>query len=99
MTKTALDKIMRGLGEAKAYLDGSAPEPAAYRVHVPEVVDVKTIREGLGLSQQAFAATYGFAPSAVRDWEHGRRQPDRSARILLKIVETETEAVTWALAS
>src|SRR5215218_2616864 len=98
MTKRALAKISAGLADAKAYLDGTA-NPGRYRVHVPETVDVKRIRKGLGLSQEAFAATYGFALSAVRDWEQGRRQPERSARILLKIVEKEPDAVTRALAS
>ncbi len=78
--------------------DGTA-DPARYRVHVPETVDVKRIRKRLGLSQEAFSATYGFALSALRDWEQGRRHPDRSARILLKIVEREPEAVARALAS
>jgi putative transcriptional regulator len=58
---------------------------------------VKKIRQRLGLSQEAFAQTYGFALSAVRDWEQGRRKPERSARILLKIVEKEPAAVTRAL--
>jgi putative transcriptional regulator len=98
MTKRAFDKISAGLADATAYLDGTA-DTSRYRVHVPDAVDVKRIRAALGLSQEAFAATYGFALSAVRDWEQGRRQPDRSARILLKIVEKEPDAVTRALAS
>lgn len=36
---------------------------ARYRMHVLETVDVKKIRIRLGLSQQAFAATYRFALS------------------------------------
>ena len=97
MTKAVFDKIKAGLGDAKAYLDGSATK-RGYGVHVPARVNVKKIRTGLGLSQQSFAQTYGFALSAVRDWEQGRRQPERSARILLKVVEKEPEAVTRALA-
>jgi putative transcriptional regulator len=96
MTKRALDKIMAGLAEARTYLDGTA-DKKRYRVHVPEKVDVKKIRTRLGLSQETFAARYGFAISAVRDWEQGRRRPERSARILLKIAEKEPEAVTRAL--
>ena len=96
MTKRVYDRIMEGLGEARAYLDGTA-DKRLYRVHVPEKVDVKKIRRRLGLSQESFAATYGFALSAVRDWEQGRRRPERSARILLKIVDKEPEAVTRAL--
>jgi putative transcriptional regulator len=97
MSKRAFDKIMSGLDDARAFLDGTA-DKRRYRVHVPENVDVKKIRTRLGLSQETFAATYGFAVSAVRDWEQGRRRPERSARILLKIVEKEPEAVTRALA-
>lgn len=97
MTKRAFDKIMEGLDQARAYLEGTA-DKRRYRVHVPAKVDVKKIRKQLGLSQETFAATYGFALSAVRDWEQGRRRPERSARILLKIVEKEPEAVTRALA-
>jgi len=96
MSKRASAKIMQGLEEARTYLDGTA-DKRRYRVHVPEKVNVKKIRQRLGLSQEAFAQTYGFALSAVRDWEQGRRKPERSARILLKIVEKEPEAVTRAL--
>jgi putative transcriptional regulator len=96
MSKRAFNKIMQGIGEACAYLEGTA-DRRRYRVHVPERVNVKRIRQRLGLSQEAFAQTYGFALSAVRDWEQGRRKPERSARILLRIVEKEPEAVTRAL--
>jgi putative transcriptional regulator len=97
MSKRAFDKIMEGLDDARAYLDGTA-DKSRYRVHVPAEVNVKKIRRRLGLSQEAFADKYGFTVSAVRDWEQGRRRPERSARILLKIVEREPEAVTRALA-
>jgi putative transcriptional regulator len=97
VTRTAFEKIKAGLDEAKAYLDGSA-DKSKYRIHVPSRVNVKKIRTQLGLSQESFAQTYGFALSAVRDWEQGRRHPDRSARILLKVVEKEPKAVTRALA-
>jgi putative transcriptional regulator len=97
MSKQAFEKIKAGLDSAKAYLDGTA-DKRNYRVHVPEKIDVRKIRARLSLSQEAFAGRYGFALSAVRDWEQGRRRPERSARILLKIVEKEPEAVTRALA-
>jgi putative transcriptional regulator len=98
MSKAAFEKIKAGLESAKAYVDGTA-DKRKYRVHVPEKIDVRKIRRRLGLSQEAFALKYGFALSAVRDWEQGRRTPERSARILLKIVDKEPEAVSRALAS
>lgn len=96
MSKSAFDKIAAGLDAADAYLKGTA-DKRRYRVHVPEKIDVKKIRARLRLSQQAFAETYGFTLAAVRDWEQGRRRPERSARVLLKIVQKEPEAVMRAL--
>ena len=98
MSKAAFKKIKAGLESAKAYLDGTV-DKSRYRVHIPAEVNVKKIRRRLGLSQEAFAQKYGFALSAVRDWEQGRRTPERSARILLKIVDKEPEAVSRVLAS
>lgn len=96
MSKHAFDKIKAGLDDAQAFLEGK--DRKRFRVHVPTTVNVKKIRTRLGLSQESFAATYGFTLAAVRDWEQGRRKPERSARILLKIVEKEPDAVTRALA-
>ncbi|HET8729071.1 MAG TPA: helix-turn-helix domain-containing protein, partial [Alphaproteobacteria bacterium] len=56
------------------------------------------VRRRLGLSQQEFAARYGFAVSALRDWEQGRRRPEQAARVLLKVIEHEPQAVERALA-
>ena len=51
------------------------------------------IREKERITQEAFAKRYGFTASAVRDWEQGRRRPERSARILLALIRDESEAV------
>jgi putative transcriptional regulator len=61
--------------------------------------DAKAIRKATGLSQAAFAWRYGFDVSALRDWEQGRRTPDRSARVLLAIIKYEPRAVERALAA
>jgi len=66
-------------------------------VHVPHAVDVKAIRRKLKMTQAAFAARYGFSVSAVRDWEQSRRQPEASARVLLKVVEKHPEIVEEVL--
>jgi len=57
------------------------------------VVDVRSIRRSLGLSQPQFAARFGLAPATVRNWEQGRTQPDGPARILLAVIERHPEAV------
>ncbi|MSO85855.1 MAG: transcriptional regulator [Rhodospirillales bacterium] len=49
--------IIRGLGNAAAFLDG---KPVRARVHVPDAVNVKAIRRKLGMTQAQFRATFGF---------------------------------------
>jgi putative transcriptional regulator len=61
--------------------------------------DAKAIRKTTGLSQTAFAWRFGFDVSALRDWEQGRRTPDRAARVLLAIIKYEPKAVERALAA
>lgn len=98
MTKKAFESIAAGLKDALAISKGEA-DPATYRVHAPAEIDVKAIRAGMGLSQEAFAVRFGFATATVRDWEQKRRRPEASARILLRVIEREPEAVQRALAS
>jgi len=64
---------------------------------VPEFIDVGELRRRQKLTQKKFAEKYGFKLDAVRNWEQGRRKPDRSARILLKIIEQNPAAVEAAL--
>src|SRR4051812_24311203 len=96
MSKTDFDRIMAGLNDAVAIAKGEA-DAKTYRVHVPATVDVRAIRKAMGMTQDAFAARYGFSLGAVRDWEQGRKQPEATARILLKVIEKRPEAVDEAL--
>jgi putative transcriptional regulator len=64
---------------------------------VPAEVDVKAIRQKLGMSQAAFARSFGFALDAVQNWEQGRRRPEGAARAFLKVIDREPDAVRRAL--
>lgn len=73
-------------------------EKDAPRMVVPATTDVAALRRRLGLTQAGFAARYGLNVATVRDWEQNRRQPDQPARVLLKVIESDPEAVERALA-
>lgn len=94
--KTNFNRIMGGLAEVEALVDGRV-EPA--RIYVPADVDVREIRASLGLSQAAFAARFGFSTAAVRDWEQRRRRPEATARVLLTVIAREPDAVARALSA
>jgi DNA-binding transcriptional regulator YiaG len=59
-------------------------------------VDVRTLRENLRLTQEQFALQFGFEIDAVRNWEHGRRSPDKAARSYLRVIERMPEAARKA---
>ena len=90
-------RILSSVRKARAFARGETSE--GFIAHVPDRVNVRAIRKKLALTRVEFANRFGFSPSAVKEWEIGRRMPDRSARILLKIVAEEPEAVSRALAS
>jgi putative transcriptional regulator len=90
-------KILRGMREAAAYANGEAVEVRVSQVRVPDEVDVRAIRKRLNLSQSEFAMRFGFTASSVKNWEQGHRLPQGPARVLLKVIEKEPEAVNRAL--
>lgn len=95
---TAGESIIAGMRDALAYAQGEHERGQAHRVTVPDVLDVKAIRQRQGLTQAAFAERYGFALNSIRNWEQGRRRPEGPARLLLVLIDREPEAVQRALA-
>lgn len=71
---------------------------AGRRLAPDEVEDVRALRQRLGLSQEAFAARYGFSVDAIRQYESRRRTPSGPIRTLLRVIAREPDAVTRALA-
>lgn len=90
------DSIRKGLEQAVAYAKGRVSKKS-YRVHVPKHVDVKAIRTKLGMTQQAFAARFGFSINTLRHWEQGRREPEGPTRAYLLVIDRAPNAVQRAL--
>ncbi len=74
--------------------DWSPDDP---KVRLMEPVDVKAIRDKLGMSQEEFARRFSLNISALRDWEQQRRMPRGPARALLRIIDREPAAARRAL--
>jgi putative transcriptional regulator len=58
-----------------------------------KLVNVKKLRERLGLPQRTFAELYGIPIGTLRDWEQRRKNPDAPARAYLQVIEKSPEAV------
>ena len=93
MGKT-FESIARGLNEAVAHAKG---KKVAVRIYKPEVVDVAALRQHMGMTQEQFAARFGFSVATLRHWERGDRTPQGAALVLLNVIKRAPDAVTAAL--
>ena len=83
MDKKLFGDLVASLSEAKAIAHGHA-KPS--REFVVEETDVKAIREGVQMTQDAFAEAMGVNVAALCNWESGYSRPRGPARVLLTIV-------------
>ncbi len=92
----AFESIQQGLQEAIDFAQGT---PVQAIVHEVSAVDVKAIRQRIGMSQTEFAAAFGISVGTLRHWERGDRTPQGPARVLLNVVAKEPQAVLRALSA
>jgi putative transcriptional regulator len=90
-------KIVDGLREAVSYAKGTPSQVRLSSYNIPENIDVKKLREDLGMSQPEFALKFGFSLGTLRHWEQGRRYPDGAARVLLTVIHHSPQVVNRAL--
>jgi putative transcriptional regulator len=95
MTKAG-ERILKSVKQALAYADGTA-DRSKYRVTVPSRINVKAIRRKLGMTQQSFAAQFGFSVNTLRHWEQGKRVPEGPTRAYLLVIHRDPRAVQRAL--
>ena len=97
----AFASIKQGLTEAvihaRSVQSGKQPKPAGIKTYKPQAVDVSRLREGLGLTQQQFAARFGFSVATLRHWERGDRAPSGASLVFLNVIERNPKAVMQAL--
>jgi len=89
-------KLLRSVQQACDWVEGKPSGARVTYVYVP-TIDVRKLRNDLGLSQTQFAAKFGFSLDSVQNWEQGHRQPDGPARTLLAVIAKNPKAVEEAL--
>lgn len=72
-------------------------EEIPHRKVVINDIDVKALRENIGLTQADFSRMIGVSIKTLQNWEQGRREPEGPAKALLRVVEKQPEAVLSAL--
>ncbi len=89
-------RIIQGLQQAVAWTRGEDDRARVTLVKVPEI-DVREVRQKMGLSQAQFATKFGLPPATLRNWEQGRARPDAPTRVLLAVIAKHPEAVEEVL--
>ena len=91
---SAFESIKQGLTEAVAHAKG---EKSGTKVYQPGAVDVGGLRKRLDLTQEQFAARFGFSVATLRHWERGDRKPRGPALVLLNLIDRDPHSVMSAL--
>lgn len=60
-------------------------------------VNVRALRERLGLTQEEFAKRYRFPLRSVQEWEQGRKRPAAGTMTLLLAISRKPKALADAL--
>jgi len=94
MENALFEDLVQSLKEAGAISSGKAE--ASRRFRIPPL-DVKVVREKIGLSQNEFAGLMQVSVRTLQNWEQGRRNPTGPAAALLKIVATAPEVAIRSL--
>ncbi len=89
---TVGERIIEGLEQAVAWSRGEDVPVQVSLVRIPDV-DVRKLRQRMGLSQTQFATKFGFPPATLRNWEQGRVRPDAPTRVLLAVIAKHPESV------
>ena len=66
-------------------------------IYGPDDVDVRRVREHVGLSQEEFALRFGLDLDTLQNWEAGRRSMPKAVRSYMKVIEKMPEQASQAL--
>jgi putative transcriptional regulator len=92
--ETTFSSIAQGLNEAIAHAQGNKLDVKTY---TPEAVNVAALRQDLGMTQEQFAARFGFSVATLRHWERGDRTPQGASLVLLNVIKRAPDTVQAVL--
>ena len=96
--KAALDALTDAEITAAAEADpNNPPLTDAELERVAMARRVQGVRSASGPTSEAFAARYGIPVATLRQWELGRRTPDRTSLAYLRVIAALPEEVARAL--
>ena len=96
MNEKDFQKLVKSVKQMGSIMRG---EDLPHRRTVLGKIDVKALRERIGLTQAEFSTMIGVSIRTLQNWEQGRREPEGPAKALLRVVEKQPQAVMSALSA
>lgn len=93
MKKALFDELIQSIEQAGKIKKGEAKPSRIFHSDL----DVKSIREDLGFTQNEFSIMIGVSARTLQNWEQGRRHPQGPALSLLKIIKNDPTHAVKAL--
>ena len=90
----AFDSMKQGLKEAIEFAEGKRIGATVFK---PSEIDVKALRQNIGMTQVEFAAAFGISVGTLRQWERGNRTPRGPALVLLNLVHKAPQTILRVL--
>src|SRR5712691_3136162 len=92
-------RLIASVKQAIAWAEGKdvPVQVTVVKINRTPMIDVRSLRRKIGLSQTQFASRFGFKPATVKNWEQGRTRPDGPSRVLLAVIAHHPDAVEDAL--
>src|SRR6058998_3614945 len=94
MKKELFAELIESIRQGGEILRGRTKPKRAFKY---DELDVRKIRQRLGLSQTKFSALLDISPATLRNWEQSRRKPHGPARVLLRVAEKNPKCVLKAV--
>ena len=94
MDNDLFNELIGSVKEAGQIHQGKLPPSRTFEL---APIDVRNIREKVGLSQNDFALTIGVSPRTLQNWEQGHRSPQGPALALLTIFKNDPTNAIKAL--
>lgn len=88
MDETLFNELIESIQESGQIMRG---EKAPARTFEYSALDIKSIREKTGLSQDHFAKLMGISLRTYQNWEQNRRRPTGPAMALLAIFQRDPQ--------
>lgn len=86
MDESEFSKLIASVKEMGKIVRGSKEQSRTFEY---SPLDVKTIRETIGLSQKQFSNLIRVSMRTLQNWEQGRRHPQGPALALLTILKND----------